>query len=273
MIAGSAAVFRGNLVSPSFVEAMTSFEKTRLTSMRIITQIGFMSAAGLVFSAVLLAQSRPVPQANPSASALPPTPSTAPPITPDPPLRPSQTPPTRARISYSNGILTVAANNSSLNQILRQIASDTGMKITGGVEDERVFGNYGPAEAAEVLTGLLDGTSSNMILVQRDDASLAELVLTPRNGGPTPPSPHAAVVEDAPEAPRNFSVQPNPPSDPTPPPQNLPVTPPVDPATTAPPAPASTTQPDSPNGVKTPQQIYEQLQRLRQQQPPQTPPQ
>jgi len=31
------------------------------------------------------------------------------------------------------------------------------------------------------------------------------------------------------------------------------------------------TQPDSPNGVKTPQQIYEQLQRLRnQQQQPQT---
>ena len=87
---------------------------------------------------------------------------------PPPPLTPSQRPPNRAQVTYADGMLSVSADNSSLNQILRQIASSTGMKITGGVADERVFGHYGPATPAQILASLLDGTGSNMILVQRD---------------------------------------------------------------------------------------------------------
>jgi hypothetical protein len=159
-------------------------------------------------------------------------------------------------------MLSISAENSSLNQILRQIASDTGLKITGGVRDERVFGQYGPAAPAEILSELLDGTGSNMILVQGDNNTLAELILTPRQGGPTPPNPNATAFAerrdagDAPEA-----AQPAPP----PPPVVQPFTPSVTPASAAT-SPANPSQPESPNGVKTPQQIYEQLQRLRTQQ-------
>jgi hypothetical protein len=264
--------FHGNLVSPRFVEAMTSFEKIRLTNMRVSTPIKFAAATGLIISASLCAQSPSVTPPNATASALPATPVTTPQSAT--PVRPSQLPPNRAQVSFTNGILFVSANNSSLNQILRQIAADTGMKITGGVTDERVFGNYGPAAPAQVLNSLLDGTGSNMLLVERDDASLAELILTPRNGGPTPPNPNASAFNERPEPPRNFSAHPNEPFESTPPQQNNAVTPPVEPAATTTPTPASTTQPDSPNGVKTPQQIYEQLQRLRQQQPqPQSQPQ
>jgi hypothetical protein len=248
---------------------MTSFEKTRLTHMHVPTQIKF--AASLILSASLGAQSPPVTPPNATSSALPAT-SVTTQQTAVPP-RPSQVPPNRAWVSFSNGALSVSANNSSLNQILREISTDTGMKITGGVTDERVFGNYGPADPAQVLDSLLDGTAVNMVLVQRDDASLAELILTPRNGGPTPPNPNASVSNERPEPSRNFSAQPNPPSEPAPPPQNNAVAPPVDPAATTTPTPASGSQPDSPNGVKTPQQIYEQLQRLRQQQQPQSQPQ
>jgi hypothetical protein len=185
----------------------------------------------------------------------------------------------RAEVSYADGQLSVAANNSSLNQILREISRQTGMKITGGVADERVFGSYGPATPAKVLAALLDGTGSNMLLVQSPANTLeapkapVELVLTPRHGGPTPPNPNAAGFGDSADSQGMDSPQQNPQSDrspfrsqpqqtSTPVDPNRPITPSALPAST------DTTDDKSPNGVKTPQQIYEQLLRLRQQQTP-----
>ncbi len=113
------------------------------------------------------------------------------------------TPASRANVTYANGLLTVSATNSSLNQILREISRQTGMKITGGVTDERVFGNYGPGSPATILATLLDGTGSNMLLVQSNgvgsNPAPAELVLTPRHGGPTPPNPNAPGFNDGAE--------------------------------------------------------------------------
>jgi hypothetical protein len=182
------------------------------------------------------------------------------------------------------------------------------MKITGGVTDERVFGNYGPGSPGKILATLLDGTGSNMLLVQSDglssNAAPAELVLTPRHGGPTPPNPNAPGFNDGTDeadpdgrrAPQTISNRPlPPPSVPVPAPQTpstnssignpigapigtpigTPIGAPADSATppAAPPATptdptAPATQDQSPNGVKTPQQIYDQLLKLRQQQTP-----
>ena len=169
----------------------------------------------------------------------------------------------RAAVNYSGGMLSVHASNSSLNQILRDISRATGMKITGGVAEDRVFGNYGPAAPAKVLNALLDGTASNMLLVEDGHAAPAELILTPRTGAVTPPDPnsfHEDAAEDHPpqastpvpapaaaQEPANSSPQPSPSS------------------TALPTPPTDGTQP-SPNGVKTPQEIYDQLQRLRNQQ-------
>lgn len=166
-----------------------------------------------------------------------------------------------ASVTYANGLLTVEAGNSSLNQILRDISRETGMKITGGVADERVFGKYGPASAAQVLSALLDGTGSNMLLVGSNGAAPAELVLTPRTGGVTPPNPNAAALAD------NQSDDQSPKETYRPIPEtNLPVDPPpeMEPARTAPPA--AGTQQQSPNGVKTPQDIFNELQKMRRQQ-------
>jgi hypothetical protein len=239
--------------------------------------IRFAAAASLALSASLPAQSPPTPQTQPTAapqasSALPATQ----PTTPDPPpvpLTPSQRPPDRAQISYADGTLSISANNSSLNQILRQIGSDTGMKITGGVTDERVFGHYGPAAPAEILAELLDGTGSNMILVQRDADAPSELILTPRQGSPTPPNPNAHAFDARPERPERPEPQeavPPQAMQPEPAPNGPPVTPGANQGSPAGTAPAN---PESPNGVKTPQQIYEQLQRLRSQQQQPTQPQ
>lgn len=118
----------------------------------------------------------------------------------------------RARVTYTDGLLQVRADNSSLNQILREISRQTGMKIFGGVADQRVFGSYGPAPAATVLQTLLDGTGANMLLQETLNHVPEQLVLSPRTGGPTPPgpgSPSYDVTESEPELPLSPSTQPS----------------------------------------------------------------
>ena len=119
----------------------------------------------------------------------------------------------RARVSYENGLLQVRADNSSLNQILRDISRQTGMQIVGGVADQRVFGSYGPAPAATVLQTLLDGTGTNMLLKETADHAPEQLILSSRTGGVTPPGPSSASYDETetePELPLPGSVQPTP---------------------------------------------------------------
>jgi hypothetical protein len=241
-------------------------------SMRTVLPIRFATAAALTIGAALSAQSAPPSRsAKPAAAIQPALPATAPTVTYQPPPTPSQLPASRAQVTYAAGQLSITADNSSLNQILRQISQETGMKITGGVTDERVFGQYGPATPAHVLNALLDGTSSNMLFVDATSSVPAELILTARNGGPTPPNPNAALHEqdEQREPPPPAPEEPAPTPEPQQPAANPPATVPAPPANSS-----DSSQPDNPNGVKTPQQIFDQLQRMRQQQPQQqTPPQ
>jgi hypothetical protein len=249
---------------------MTFVSPTRHNYMPSLTSSRLAILATLAFSGSLLAQQQPPQQVKPSAasppqSTLPASQPTTTPPSPDIPLTPAQLPPKRAQIDYVDGKLSVSADNSSLNQILRQISGSTGLKITGGVADERVFGKYGPASTAQVLAALLAGTGSNMVLSHRDPDFPAELILTPRQGGPTPPSPNASVFDDKAEQPTSAAQ----PEQPTPTPSFVPATPQLSEGSTG----ATQPSPDSPNGTKTPQQIYEQLQRMRQQQQQTTSPQ
>jgi hypothetical protein len=174
-------------------------------------------------------------------------------------------------VDFVAGKLTVTATNASLNQILHEVSRSIGMKITGGVVDERVFGQYGPSVPSVVLAALLDGTGSNMLLVDNAKGP-TELILTPRTGGATPPSPSAP----RPEA----EEQPEPPQPPPAvegqrfPPRRGIGRPPT------PNAPADANPDDSsngsdgapsPNGNKTPQQIYNELRQMQQQQTTQAP--
>jgi hypothetical protein len=192
-------------------------------------------------------------------SALPPTSPTAAssPAASPPAVRanaPAKAAPQHASVVYSGGQLEVSADDSSLNQILRDIARATGMKITGGVTDERVFGKYGPAGASEVLSNLLDGTGSNMLLKETADKVPAELILSPRTGGPTPPNPNAPGFDDDSSS-SEAAEQPRP-AAPPPPPPAVPQTQPG-----MPPVPNANGQPPT-NSTRTPQEIYQQLQQL-----------
>jgi hypothetical protein len=182
----------------------------------------FLLAAVLSAAAIAtpgaLAQSLPAtrPTALPPPRIIPASALPAPAISPrgNSPLRPVVVPaantlpapiaatptterPHHAEVTYVDGVLNVRADNSSLNQILRAIGSLTGMKITGGVADQRVFGHYGPAAPPVILATLLDGTGSNMLLREAVAGGPAsELILTPRGGGPTPPSPDNSMYAD-----------------------------------------------------------------------------
>lgn len=108
--------------------------------------------------------------------------------------------PHHAEVIYSNGELQVRADNSSLNQVLRSISHQTGLKITGGVVDQRVFGSYGPGPMSTVLSTLLDGTGTDILLLGGNATTPPELILTPRNGGAEPPGPDSpayAMYDDA----------------------------------------------------------------------------
>ncbi len=74
------------------------------------------------------------------------------------------------------------------------------MTISGGVLDQRVYGNYGPAAPATILATLLDGTGVNMLLVETAADQPSRLVLTPRIAGPSLPSPSAVPDTDAEDA-------------------------------------------------------------------------
>jgi hypothetical protein len=246
--------------------------------MRRHTSIRIIAAAVFSASALSHAQSQAPSKTPVPASAT--LPATAPTATPPPaPLTPAQSPPQRPKVTYANNEITIAATNASLNQILHDISRLTGIKITGGVADERVFGDYGPASPSQVLATLLSGTGSNMLLVQSTGEAPTELILTPRQGGPTPPNPNAQSFDEDPsesseDAPPNPVVRPirTRPSSPyvprpVPSPDNSSQTPQNPDEVPAPtPQDDSTQQQQSPNGVKTPQQIYEELQRMRQQQ-------
>lgn len=233
----------------------------------------------LVGCSLLLAAHMVMAQ-SPALPATPPTVSQPPAATPVP----AQPVAHRARVVYARGQLEIVADNSSLNQILRDIAQQTGMKITGGVADQRVFGKYGPGPPAAILASLLDGADSNMMLRESPAHAPEELVLSPRNGGPTPPSPSAFAVDD--EAASSSTQSPGQPASIGQPaqasqPQAAPQTQDDLPGLVRPPGavpvygpgagsaapPSVNSNPQSPNGVLTPQQIYQQMQQLQQQLP------
>jgi len=165
----------------------------------------FLSVSSFALAAAsLFAQTRPQPVSTlpatapttlPAANTLP-SPIAATPDTTHPSGRAHP-----AEVTYAAGLINVRADNSSLNQILHAISRLTDMTITGGVADQRVFGNYGPAEPSTILATLLGGTGSNMLLRISTTDQPSELILTPRNGGPTPPNPNAGSFEDD-DAPR-----------------------------------------------------------------------
>ncbi len=98
------------------------------------------------------------------------------------PIWPANQPPNRARVSWDSRGLEIEASNSSLNQILRQVAFNTGAKLEGLAQDQRIFGSYGPGPASDVLMKLLDGSGYNVLMIGGRDADPPlQIVLSSRS--------------------------------------------------------------------------------------------
>jgi hypothetical protein len=175
----------------------------------------------------------------------------------------------RLEVVYADGKLTIDASNASLNQVLREISEKTGMRVSGSMPDEKVFGHYGPLSTSELLPSLLDGTESNMLLVDNKSGT-SELILSARRNGASPPSSTAATPQN--ELPQEQQQQYVPPVRAFQPPVATgrgPVAANPD-GSPSYGRPVFSQAPPADDTQKTPQQIYEQLQGLgsQQQAPP-----
>jgi hypothetical protein len=181
----------------------------------------------------------PVPSPQPAQPAALQQPQAAPGVAPSLLQQPAK----EAQIVFAGDTLSIHADNSSLAAILRQFAARSGMQVEGLGGDERVFGSFGPGAPRDVLADLLNGTAYNLVLLgDLNNGAPRELILTPtsRVGGA---APAAAVPESNPDEASNDPETADAPPD-VPPPNPPP--------------------PGAGNGVRTPQQLFEQLQRMRQ---------
>ena len=72
--------------------------------------------------------------------------------------------PSPASVVWDATGLRINASNSSLQQILNEVSTDTGTKVEGFGADQRVYGSYGPGQARDVLSQLLQGSGYNVLL-------------------------------------------------------------------------------------------------------------
>lgn len=89
--------------------------------------------------------------------------------------------PSPASVVWDSNGLRINASNSSLQQILNEVSTETGSKVEGPVPDQRVYGDYGPGQARDVLSQLLQGSGSNVLLAgDLGKGAPREIVLSPR---------------------------------------------------------------------------------------------
>jgi len=108
---------------------------------------------------------------------------------PEPPKPdwPANDKPEPAKVLWDSHGLTIDANNSSLDGILKEVAAETGAKLDGKVGDDRVFGNYGPGPARDIIEQLLDGTPYNVLMAgDQGEGTPREIVLSSKPTGPAP---------------------------------------------------------------------------------------
>lgn len=148
-------------------------------------------------SARTFAQTQPT---QPASSSHPQKPLPAAPVTPPVPDWPINDEPKPATITWSKDQLSINAANSSLQQILANVASTTGASVDGVTKDERIFGTFGPAPARDVLAQLLQGTGYNVVMVGDQGQGLPrQIVLSARNSSNTAQGVTRSTSEDSDE--------------------------------------------------------------------------
>lgn len=130
---------------------------------------------------------------------------------------PANDKPGKASVTWDRQGLRINAANSSLQQILKDVSTATGAKFEGMGSDERVFGAYGPGQARDVLSQLLQGSGYNVMMIgDQGQGTPRQVVLSARQSGDSQPAggaPASNPDEDA-----DVDEQPQPPPQPPIPP-------------------------------------------------------
>jgi hypothetical protein len=121
-----------------------------------------------------------LPQATPKETTTVPAPAEA--AAPETPHWPVNETPGKPEITWDSHGLRIAASNSSLHTILDEVSTATGAKVEGLGADERVFGDYGPGDARDVLSQLLHGSGYNVLMIgDQGKGTPREIVLSTRH--------------------------------------------------------------------------------------------
>ena len=174
---------------------------------------------------------------------------------PKPPDWPANEKPNNAVVEWNSQGLRIQASNSSLDQILKDVATATGTKVSGLGADERIYGTYGPGPATQVISQLLDGSGYNVLMIgEQGQGTPRQIVLSKQPTGPAPAPGNSSGQSEDSGANSEVEEQPQPPPPPQPQPQ--PQMPPAqNPSGFGPPVP----QP------RTPQQILQEMQQRQRQ--------
>ena len=237
------------------------------------------AAFGIAFlaSSLLLAQGtsapraaarppHPAPKHHSAATSKTAKPAAAPTAAPQEPAKPNwpvNEKPARAKITWDAQGLAVQASNSSLDQILHEIGTDTGARITGLSKDERIFGTYGPGPARQVISQLLEGTGYNVLIIgdqgggtpRAIELSLGQGTAGSPQAGPATRSPSDETPDDSEDSSEEQPLG-------TPPQDYQPPMPPLQGQSPAgqPPQPQPIRNPFGGDPPRTPQQIQQQMQ-------------
>jgi hypothetical protein len=165
------------------------------------------------------------------------------------------------QVIYENSQLTINAPNSTLADILRAVRKQTGAEIEVPSAPERVVTHLGPGPAREVLAELLNGSRFNYVLLgsPSDETALTRVVLVAKGGiqempspvAPGTPLPQTQAGVDQPESEAATEANEAEATDEN---NN------ADENNDQQPAEAEQTQPAEPNGIKTPQQMLQEMQ-------------
>ncbi|MGA2961137.1 MAG: hypothetical protein ABSD96_05645 [Candidatus Korobacteraceae bacterium] len=165
--------------------------------------------AQLVCASLLLAGSVPaLPGQTPSKPAST-RPSAAAPASAQTSISaPAETAAQPPKVTYSDGLLGIRAENSTLGDVLKAVQSATGASIDSpGFASERVYVNLGPGEPRDILASLLNGSRYDYILLgsQQQPNSVARVMLTVRQTSHEQPVVSSTAAVQSPVLPQRLS--------------------------------------------------------------------
>jgi hypothetical protein len=209
------------------------------TAVALVTLAGVVWGQATTGSTAVKTHRAHKPHAGQPASA--PQPVDVTPPQPEMPKWPANEAPSQPTVTWNSQGLRIQASNSSLSQILNAVSTQTGAKVEGVSGDERVFGDYGPGPARDVLSQLLRGSNYNFLLLgDQGQGTPRQVILTahrgaggspnrgtlnPQQGQDAQPDDEGVSEPEPQEDPPMQQAQPEPPPQPQGAPQQEPMTP------------------------------------------------